>query len=317
MKPKVSICLITYNHERFLDEAFDGISSQVTDFPVEVVIGEDHSTDSTRAVIDRYVRAAPHTVRPLLRPANIGLKQNFVDTLGHCTGDHVAVLSGDDSWTDPYKLQRQVDFLERNPDHVLIGNNAWVSVEGTTTRPQLANRTNPSFDFSTADLMVSNPCVASQVMFRNGLVRSFPDIYFRSTGEDRRLYLLLSRFGRCRYDMAPTGVYRVHAESITSKKAASYAGRLAALEERIENARMWNEHFGGAYQREQAIVEHKVSRQILELAVRNRDAATARAALEGIDPTLLARRTNRWGVRALQRTASLAPGPGRRRPPTA
>lgn len=305
MGPLVSICLITYNHERYLRDALEGILVQNTSFDFEVVIGEDHSTDATRAVVDEYVERYPLLIRRLYREENLGLKRNFVDTLGHCFGDYIAVLSGDDYWTDPNKLERQAGFLTENQDYVLIGNNATLSVEGSSGPAGPVHQVMTGFDFTTADLIERNPCVASQVMFRNHVVEDFPEIYFHSTGEDRQLYLLLSEHGRCRFDPKVTGVYRVHPDSITQTRAQTYLGLTDARREQIRNATMWDQYYGGAFEDEVRRVRHRASLSLLRLALAQRDIQTSAEALVGIDPRELERPLHRGVVRIAAPAARL------------
>lgn len=117
--PLVSVCMITYNHEPFIAQAIEGVVMQKTSFPVELVIGEDCSTDHTRDVILKYKERYSSKIRLLLRDVNIGIRQNFVGTLQSCCGKYIALCEGDDYWTDPYKLQKQVDFLETHLDYSL------------------------------------------------------------------------------------------------------------------------------------------------------------------------------------------------------
>ncbi|MCB0321725.1 MAG: glycosyltransferase, partial [Bdellovibrionales bacterium] len=219
-RPMVSICLITYNHENLLDEAFASILGQEVDFKIEVVVGEDCSTDLTREVINKWQKMAPGLIKPIYREFNLGLKQNFVDTLSRCSGEFVALLSGDDYWTDVHKLAKQVGFLADNSEYVLIANNALRFSKSDAGARGYVRPIVSAFDFDTSFLMQSNPCFASQVMFRNNLISKFPPVYYPSVAEDRGLFLLLSRLGKCRFDPEVSGVYRVHDTSITTKRGA-------------------------------------------------------------------------------------------------
>ncbi len=115
----VSVLMITYNHENFIREAIDGVLMQKTDFPIELIIGEDCSTDSTRKIVVEYAEKYPDLIRPLLPESNLGMMKNFIKTMEAAKGKYIALCEGDDYWTDPYKLQKQVDFLEDNTDYCL------------------------------------------------------------------------------------------------------------------------------------------------------------------------------------------------------
>src|ERR1700676_449892 len=112
---KLSVMMITYNHERYIAQAIESILAQKVNFDYELVIGEDCSTDGTRAVILDFHRRYPSRIVPLLRERNLGGPRNFLGTLAACRGKYLALLEGDDYWICTDKLQRQVDFLEANP----------------------------------------------------------------------------------------------------------------------------------------------------------------------------------------------------------
>jgi len=258
------------------------VFEQRTDFEYEVVIGVDYSTDRTRDIVEAHAKRYPGKVRPKFYEQRVGLKTNFVETLGRCKGEYVAVLSGDDYWIDPYKLQRQVEFLDGNRDYVLIGDNAIVLSDALSTVVGLVRASVFAFDVGTSELMVHNPFNASTVMFRN-LIKKFPAVYFESTGEDRQLYILISQYGKCCCSPNVSGVYRVHSDSITTKRRSSYQGRKAMLCESIQNAERWNEYLGGGYQKEVELVREKASRSLVLLALRNLDLRTALEFCNAID----------------------------------
>lgn len=111
--------MITYNHEAFIAQAIEGVLMQETDFPFELVIGEDCSTDNTRKICEDYAKRFPDKIRLLAREHNLGMCGNFVETILACRGDFIAFCDGDDYWIDPKKLQIQADLLSKNPDVAL------------------------------------------------------------------------------------------------------------------------------------------------------------------------------------------------------
>lgn len=113
---KVSIMMLAYNHERYIREALDSVVMQQTDFKFEAIIGEDMSNDDTRRIIREYQKKYPDMIKPIFRKKNIGASKNVRSTLKKCTGEYVAFLECDDFWTDPRKLQKQVDYLEAHPE---------------------------------------------------------------------------------------------------------------------------------------------------------------------------------------------------------
>ncbi len=112
----VSVLFITYNHEAYIRKALDSVLSQETDFPFEIVVGEDCSTDGTRDILRQYKEKYPDKFRLLFRKKNFGRPtRNVYETWKACKGRYVAFLEGDDYWCDVHKLQKQIDFLENNP----------------------------------------------------------------------------------------------------------------------------------------------------------------------------------------------------------
>ena len=122
MKPLVSISCTTYNHAPFIRQCLDGFVIQKTLFPFEVLIHDDASTDGTQDIIAEYEKKYPDIIKPIYQKDNqyskgipIGVTFNFP----RAHGKYVAMCEGDDYWTDPLKLQKQVDFLESHPDYVM------------------------------------------------------------------------------------------------------------------------------------------------------------------------------------------------------
>ena len=116
----VSVCMITYNHEKFIAQAIEGVVMQQTDFIYELIISEDCSTDNTRAICKEYKEKYPDKINLILPEKNLGVIKNSISTFKECSGKYIAICEGDDFWTDKLKLQKQVDFLENNPDYGLI-----------------------------------------------------------------------------------------------------------------------------------------------------------------------------------------------------
>ena len=121
MDYKLSVILITYNHGPYVEKALRSILAQETDFPFEVVVGDDCSTDETQDILKR-IAGENHNVRLNLREENTGGRPtlNVYETTQKCTGEYLAYLEGDDYWTDTHKLQKQVDFLKAHPEYIAV-----------------------------------------------------------------------------------------------------------------------------------------------------------------------------------------------------
>ena len=113
----VSVAMIAYNVDRYISEAIESVLMQKTKFPFELIIGEDFSTDNTLQIVLEYQKKYPKIIRVLVREKNLGLTPNSVDTQNHCLGKYIALLDGDDYWTDEHKLQKQIDVLENHSEY--------------------------------------------------------------------------------------------------------------------------------------------------------------------------------------------------------
>lgn len=125
-QPLVSISCITYNHENYIEDALIGFLIQETDFPFEVLIHDDASTDKTAKIIRKYEKKYPSIVKPIYQKENQhskGIKPNRVYNFPRAKGKYIALCEGDDYWIDPYKLQKQYDILENNPNYGLVHTN--------------------------------------------------------------------------------------------------------------------------------------------------------------------------------------------------
>jgi len=122
-KPLVSILSITYNHSGYIRKALDSFLMQKTTFDFEIVVADDCSTDNNQDIIREYKEKYPDIIVSILRTKNVGANNNFNDAFDKCRGKYIAICEGDDYWTDPNKLQKQVDFLESNPDYSMVCTN--------------------------------------------------------------------------------------------------------------------------------------------------------------------------------------------------
>lgn len=116
MQPLVSVKMITYNQLLFIGKAIEGVLKQKTNFPFELLIGEDCSTDGTRDIVHEYKKKYPDMIRVITSDKNVGMKKNGLRTLKAARGKYVAYCEGDHYWHNPMKLQKQAEYLEMNPE---------------------------------------------------------------------------------------------------------------------------------------------------------------------------------------------------------
>lgn len=115
--------MLVYNHERFLRQALESVLMQQTNFDYELIIGEDCSTDHSKSIIEEYNKKYQGKMHVIYRETNIGAAKNLIDCLLKCSGEYIAFLEGDDYWTDNHKLQKMVDYLEKNPQYSAAAHN--------------------------------------------------------------------------------------------------------------------------------------------------------------------------------------------------
>ncbi len=125
IRRKVSVCIVAYNHARYIDACLASVVGQEVDADLEILVGDDHSTDDTARIIGRYAEARPDLIRPVFHERNVGGSQNYRDLIGRASGSYIAHLDGDDYWL-PGKLAEQLAFLEKHADCVATYTNAIV-----------------------------------------------------------------------------------------------------------------------------------------------------------------------------------------------
>jgi glycosyltransferase len=210
MKPLVSVIMITYGHEKYIEEAIRGVFLQKTNFPFELIISNDKSPDSTDEIVKNIIKYAPEniSVKYIQHPENIGMLPNFISTLKIATGKYIAVCEGDDYWTDENKLQKQIDFLEKNEDFTLTFHNVFIR-NGETLRADLdyEKRLSSKNVYTINDLSKGNFIHTLSVVFRNMKIE-FPEWYYTSFLGDYPIWLWLSKKGKIKYFPEKMGVYR-------------------------------------------------------------------------------------------------------------
>ena len=215
--PLVSICMITYNHEKFIEEAINGVLMQETDFDVELIISNDNSPDQTDVIVQRILKKHPnaHWIKYIKHEQNLGMKLNGIDNLQRCTGKYIACCEGDDYWTDPYKLQKQVDFLENNDDFSICYHDVSILQNGKFFDSHVP--VYPEKEFLTiVDLAHENCIHTPTCMFRNNLFGKFPDVFDACGVGDYVLHLLNAQYGKIKYLPENMAVYRKHPGGVWS-----------------------------------------------------------------------------------------------------
>ena len=215
---KVSVCIQTYNHERYIARALDSVLMQETDFDFEIIIGEDESSDGTREICIDYARRYPDRIRLFLRSREDVIfingrptgRYNFIQNLNAARGQYIALLDGDDYWTDPRKLQKQADLLDAHPEYALCFHAVYeMDEEGRQLRIIRPPQRKPVYTLR--ELLKHNFIPALSVMFRHHPQHHhMPDWFRETTAADWPLHILNATRGDIGYIDDIMGVYQRH-----------------------------------------------------------------------------------------------------------
>ena len=214
----VSVLMITYNHSLYLAQALDSVLAQERDFNLEIVIGEDCSTDNTRAIVLDYQQRYPGVVRALLPTSNIGAMNNQIQVMKACRGRYIAILEGDDYWTDPHKLKRQVAYLETHPKAALVFTDcALVNELGQVIEENFVPA-HHRHSFTLRELLREYCPPALTVLYRN-IISTIPPIFRSVMNGDLVLFTLIGQHGTLDYLPGMTAHYRYHSGGVWSSQS--------------------------------------------------------------------------------------------------
>lgn len=237
--PLVSICCLAYNHAPYIRQCLEGFVMQKTNCPIEVLIHDDASTDGTQDIIKEYEAKYPDIIKPIYQKENQyskGVKVSLVYNFSRAKGKYIAMCEGDDYWTDPYKLQKQVDFLESHPDYVMCSHRFNQYIQDKSLLEEEKDLTFQGADYDLKNLIGGKWLTQTlTVMYR----RDALDLQrYESYGMslDMILFYELLRNGKgyCFSDVM--GVYRLHKGgvwsevSINQQRLIEFKARLAIYE---------------------------------------------------------------------------------------
>jgi glycosyltransferase involved in cell wall biosynthesis len=227
IQPLVSVKIITYNHEKYIAQCFEGVLMQKTDFPIEIIVGEDCSTDRTREIVVEYQKKYPDRIKAILSPTNLGGFQNVLQVSQACRGKYHASCEGDDYWIDPLKLQKQVNFMETHPECTMCFHNAFVVPEGNP-HVHLFIPFDPPSTLTFAEMSRISIPTASRLA-RREVLASLPAWRKDIWAGDLLSALWCAHLGKVGYLKECMSVYRMHSEGFTAKISATPAKRFLGV----------------------------------------------------------------------------------------
>lgn len=227
-EPIVTVRTSTYQHGPYIKDCIEGVIMQKTTFPFEFIIGEDFSTDGTRELVFEYAKKYPDIIRVITADYNVGMKANGFRCINATRGKYIALCEGDDYWTYPYKLQKQVDFLENHPEYVICFHRT-VIIDEINSISWLDPDIIEKKTFSTNDLIKKNFIQTPSIMFRNNIncIDKRRTWFKNSLIGDWPLTLTLSLYGKIFYMPDVMAVYRIHKGGIHSTREKEYYAKAA------------------------------------------------------------------------------------------
>ncbi len=233
MKPLLTICCTTYNQENYIEQTLEGFYLQKTNFPIEIQIHDDASTDATQEILKRHAEKDPR-IKLILQTEN-KYSQHVMPwwhySFPQAQGKYIALCEGDDYWTDPLKLQKQVDFLESHSDYVI----SWTNYKIFNGRSFDSNSFNHKLENTTIDLnnIFSPYCTLTLTAVFKKEVLDLDLLKTFKQSKDNSLYILLLLKGKGVYMDFESAVYRVHEGGVFSLQShffKSYSSYLNLIE---------------------------------------------------------------------------------------
>ena len=241
----LSVVMTTYNHERYIATAIESVLRQQTDFPVEIVVGEDCSTDRTLNILLDYQSQYPEAIRIVRSERNVGVRENYRRTIAAAHGRYIALLDGDDYSTHRKKLQMQVDLLEANPDvGMCYGRSERVDESGVTTLY-------PEGECATTfeAMLRRNPAENCTVVARKALVERYyaevrPEEHPEWLTDDLPMWLWFAANSRYMAIDCPMSVHRVLAQSVSH--SPDYKRRIAFVDSLYDISLWYDERYNAS-----------------------------------------------------------------------
>ncbi|MES1046061.1 glycosyltransferase [Heyndrickxia oleronia] len=211
----VSILCMTYNHELYIEDAIEGFLQQKTNYDVEIIIGEDCSTDNTRKIVKKYMNEYPGKIKMITSDHNVGMNKNAQRLIESSRGKYIAICEGDDYWTDPFKLQKQIDYMEEHPECSLCFHAAEIVINkekqtGNLVRPYNNNKICP-----TEDIILGGGgfCPTASLLFPRRIIEHLPAFFQKAHVGDYPLQMWTACQGYAYYMDEIMAAYRIGNQS--------------------------------------------------------------------------------------------------------
>lgn len=216
--PTVTTMITSYNHQDYIREAIESAIKQMGNFVHEIIISDDGSTDDTPKIIAEYAEKYPHLIRNISDGKNIGISANMKKCFEAATGKYIAVLEGDDYWIDNYKLEKQMNFLEKNKDCSMVFSKLRIFNETKGIFSYLARQSDLKPKLTGDDVIKEETLNLignfSCVMFRKKYLQSLPDVMFKTRLNEIAISFYMVQKGKIGFMEQPLSVYRMREDSV-------------------------------------------------------------------------------------------------------
>lgn len=238
----VSVACTTFNHAAYIRQCLDGFLMQQTNFRYEIVLYDDASTDGTQQIIEEYVNRYPEIIFPLFQSENQysqgvrGMMARF--NFPRCRGKYIALCEGDDYWTDPLKLQKQVDFMEQHPDYTFsMGRVNFLYQETMEIKPkkEFVDPGRQAF-FTLKDYLKQPFSQTASFLFRNNQTPIPEWIYKVMAGDQSLVVIMTGKHGKIKFHDEVFSVYRINKNSLMQ------GNMIRVLKNNFDTFRYWNEY---------------------------------------------------------------------------
>ena len=276
--PVVSICCVTYNHEKYISETIDGFLMQETDFAFEILIHDDCSEDNTQKIILNYVEKYPNIIRTVFQKENQyskGIKRVSSFLFQIANGEYYALCEGDDFWTDSRKLQIQLDAMKQYPNIGISFHPAFEFYDDKGRGKILARHFHANKLVTTSKVILGGGifCPTASLMFKKEALSDLPEWFYKAPVGDYFMQILGSSHGGALYIDRPMSIYRKgHSGSWTNSFfsdsqnfAEQYAAKNQTLKfELIETLKAMNAYYDYKYDDE---IQQRISIALASLSL--------------------------------------------------
>jgi glycosyltransferase involved in cell wall biosynthesis len=235
MSVVVSVVVLAYNQEKYIERAIRSILSQKVNFKYEIIIGEDCSTDNTRKICLALKDEFPNIINVICNSSNLGLLKNYISTISCAKGKYIAICAGDDYWIDENKLQTQVSFLDKNSSFSMVFTNAYLEFENEINKREVFSNIEER-EYKGDEIILKWTVPASSVVFRNNLI-DFSFLLRREYyAEDLITYLKLNEVGKLMGMSKFSIVYQQHSDSINANpdnKLYKYVTTISSINQEL------------------------------------------------------------------------------------